>query len=665
MPKFGLTKEQRRCRPWGLPPIALRPDKTITDPLRGDVFLTRIERLIVDSPCFQRLRRIKQLGNTHFVYPGATHTRFSHVLGALRTAQDLLDVVLDQRHNRDSRYDIFNEWRSECRKPQGQRQPIEGKQLPDEQLGRPNARIAFQRQIGEAVVLCRLAALLHDLCHVPFGHTLEDELRLLTPHDENMPRFKHFWGQLDPKVRRWVGKDLKRRLEEVILSKHYEKELNERMADPLRFARDLVGNTICSDLMDYLPRDHYYAGLPMQLGKRFLEGSYVRALREPFFKGRFTIRLYRNNRLRHDVLTELQKYLRYRYELMERVLFHHAKLAADVMTVKLFEQWDDALREELEPAGYSNDSSLPSQGVGASTDVAPPNQGPQNDKAAVPSVQPPIPLTQVESTKTKGGPAKRRIEDTVRKMGDDELLAFLKRSAKSKTRKSEKWVAVKELAEALVNRRLFKRVARCTSVPHRAESIHLAFGSSTARQALEAKVAKFLDVEPWKIGLWIPEPGMKKKLAQVVVEDNSGACELSEYPIGSGRDIAESHKKLWSIDVYVHPSVRKSKEALSVLLALLAKEFQIPWDKPDFSEAMSIYKVAADHALRSIPLTQDLQTKLINDLEAKETKRAAAASPTLAALFQAAEAMARELFEEHLLKGGTRGGEPGLATGNS
>jgi hypothetical protein len=75
VPKWGLTAAQRRTRPWGLSSDALEPSKVITDPIHGDVFLTVLEQLFVDTEPFQRLRRIKQLGNTSL----STHARHTHV----------------------------------------------------------------------------------------------------------------------------------------------------------------------------------------------------------------------------------------------------------------------------------------------------------------------------------------------------------------------------------------------------------------------------------------------------------------------------------------------------------------------------------------------------------------------------------------------------------
>src|SRR5690242_5768851 len=97
MPKWGLTSAMRKLSPYGLDVELLAPAKIITDPIHGDIRLSELERRLVDSPSFQRLRRVKQLGSTHLVYPGATHTRFSHSLGAVVAAQMLFDIVLEQR----------------------------------------------------------------------------------------------------------------------------------------------------------------------------------------------------------------------------------------------------------------------------------------------------------------------------------------------------------------------------------------------------------------------------------------------------------------------------------------------------------------------------------------------------------------------------------------
>lgn len=64
-------------------------EKTIQDPVHGLIKLEDWQISIIDTPQFQRLRRIKQLGFANLVYPGANHTRFEHSLGAMHLASIL------------------------------------------------------------------------------------------------------------------------------------------------------------------------------------------------------------------------------------------------------------------------------------------------------------------------------------------------------------------------------------------------------------------------------------------------------------------------------------------------------------------------------------------------------------------------------------------------
>jgi hypothetical protein len=103
----------------------LEKSKVIRDPIHGDIFLSELEMMIVDSREFQRLRRIKQLGMTHIVYPSANHTRFEHSLGAMHVA----------------------------------------------------SRIANKLELSnEDAVKLRIGALLHDIGHGPLSHTSEELL---------------------------------------------------------------------------------------------------------------------------------------------------------------------------------------------------------------------------------------------------------------------------------------------------------------------------------------------------------------------------------------------------------------------------------------------------------------------------------------------------------
>ena len=102
----------------------------IRDPLHGVIFISPNERHIIDSQVFQRLRNIKQVGFADFAFPGATHTRYAHSLGAMHFASQIFDRIF----------------------PAGSLKEAELKRF---------------RQ------LVRLSALLHDLGHPPLSHTTE------------------------------------------------------------------------------------------------------------------------------------------------------------------------------------------------------------------------------------------------------------------------------------------------------------------------------------------------------------------------------------------------------------------------------------------------------------------------------------------------------------
>lgn len=112
-------------------------DHLIRDPVHRTIPISSDERRVVDHPLFQRLRRIKQTAFLNLIFPGATHDRFSHSLGVMHMA----GIVFDQ---------IADEFSSTF----GPR------------AFQPNQKDYFRR-------LIRLAALLHDVGHGPFSHSLE------------------------------------------------------------------------------------------------------------------------------------------------------------------------------------------------------------------------------------------------------------------------------------------------------------------------------------------------------------------------------------------------------------------------------------------------------------------------------------------------------------
>ena len=545
----------RRTRPWDLPEECLRPGKVITDPVHGDIYLNALEVAIVDTPPFQRLRKVRQLGTTYLVYPGATHTRFSHSLGALKVVQDLVDIVVDQRSGRDPAPDLFGQWEAEF----GQRTE-DGRYVLQ-----PDDVREFERRVAEVTVLGRLGALLHDFCHIPFGHSIEDDLGILPAHDKNQERFRKLWMRMPREVRRLIddAPELKGNLKRLIVSK----------ADNLPqakypFVDDLVGNTICADLLDYLRRDHLFTGLPLALGRRFEAGFYVLPDGDPLYQRRIVLRVHREGRERIDAITEILKHLRYRYELSERALVHHTKLAADAMVGKALEMWRDALWVELASDTLAGD--------GDAAPRWPAGLDPDTVKDALKSVG------------TRPGAIDRAVRDELVEVmtsrGDDGLLEYLRDLGDAprpgvQHRDIGRRDAVATLAASLEGRALYKRIAFQRHTRQDPMDFYDEHGGPDARRRIERRAARFAGVSPaWHVLVWLPYPEMRLKIAGVLVDDDKEIrrfADREEEGQRRGADIYAAHRALWGVSVYAHPRIREDQWTRDLVLASLAADLGI------------------------------------------------------------------------------------------
>jgi len=173
--------------------------KIINDPLYG--FITIPSELIFDiieTPIFQRLRRINQMGLADFVYPGALHTRFHHALGAMH----LMARTLDNLRDKDKGHEISNE------------------------------------EYESALV----AILLHDIGHGPFSHSLENILIRNTSHEELSLLImtelnKSFAGALSVAIDMFTA--------------NYSRP----------FFHQLISSQLDVDRLDYLNRDSFFTGV--------------------------------------------------------------------------------------------------------------------------------------------------------------------------------------------------------------------------------------------------------------------------------------------------------------------------------------------------------------------------------------------------------------------
>lgn len=576
MPEWGFTRITRQTRPYGLDPWWLEPGKVVTDPIHGDVFITRLEQTLLDTPPMQRLRRVRQLGTTHVAYPGATHTRFAHSLGAIQVVQALLDAVINQRNRTHAPADLFAEWETEAQIVVNESDQAKVLGGLAKELEEPLWRLLYRQWLAEATMLARLGALLHDVGHLPFGHTIEDDLRVLAPHDENQSRFEQIWKQVLKSCKDQIAREVKREelapgwkqarqalliplqpderlcldLRRLVLSKEKDKngnriDVSKEISYP--FAADMVGNTICADLLDYLQRDHVFSGLPISLGQRYISSFYITPrAKAGIYKRRMALLIHRNGRERKDIVTEILKHLRYRYELQERVLVHHTKLAADAMVGKMIELWLDGKRAELK--------------------ASPPEFKRLRKKV-------PAHFTFPDEDKREKDPLERTarwsLEDLFLRYGDDGVLEQIAHS------ESAKFTDASQLAKMLLDRTLYKPAAEALR-PAATDGLYKEFGSSQRRRDLEHGAAEHAELEhDWHVVLWIPDPDMRLKLAELLVDDGKGITQFKDKS-ERGSDIYAAHKDLWTISVFVHPTVTVSKTR--AVLAKLAKEMGVSWD---------------------------------------------------------------------------------------
>jgi len=172
----------------------------ITDPIHDFIRLNNTEQKIIDTPVFQRLRRIKQLSGAHLTYPGAQHTRFEHSLGVMHIAGMAANSLSSK----------------------GQMPAADADDI-------------------------RLAALLHDIGHGPFSHLFEEVL-------QKKKRITH----------EQIGKQiiLKSEIGDII-SKTTDKKKINRLAvgeGNKQFENEIISGALSADMMDYLLRDGYFTG---------------------------------------------------------------------------------------------------------------------------------------------------------------------------------------------------------------------------------------------------------------------------------------------------------------------------------------------------------------------------------------------------------------------
>jgi len=185
-------------------------EKYIRDPIHGYIEISPCAREIIDTPLFQRLRRVKQLSFSHLVYPGAEHSRFGHSLGVYHLAKRVNSYLL-----KDEKDEIKEEF---C-----------------------------------------LAGLLHDIGHHPFSHSFESILNQKNKNPKINYNHENYTQQIIKNTE--IG--------EIIENNGFSKNTVIKLLGGsyvkkprLQFLNELISSELDLDRLDYLLRDSYYCGVP-------------------------------------------------------------------------------------------------------------------------------------------------------------------------------------------------------------------------------------------------------------------------------------------------------------------------------------------------------------------------------------------------------------------
>jgi uncharacterized protein len=180
----------------------------VRDPIWKHIYVSRSLLKIIEQEQFQKLDRIRQLGPAALVYPGATHTRRSHSLGVFHLSRRLITTLV--RKNRDM-------------------------------------EISME---GVKAFLC--AALLHDIGHYPFAHSLKD----LHVEAHEALAARQILSDFAPVIRESLGIEPEAAAAIIDKGTRYSGGVN------VGFFRKILSGVLDPDKLDYLNRDAFYCGVP-------------------------------------------------------------------------------------------------------------------------------------------------------------------------------------------------------------------------------------------------------------------------------------------------------------------------------------------------------------------------------------------------------------------
>ena len=249
----------------------------IRDPIHGLIEFSEREKKLIDTPVFQRLRRIRQLAMAFLVYPSALHTRFDHSIGVMHIVGRICTKLKELESNGINDQDIE---------------------------------------------LMRFAALIHDIGHGPFSHVSED---LLEKHARNQTGIGETREkiheqitvdiiQTDPEIKSILNDDER----DFVIKLIKEKDIRD-------WRRNVISSELDADKMDYLLRDSYFAGV--KYGQYDLE-QVIESCR--ISKDRNATSLVISDK----GIYALEQLLLARYHMTQQVYWHRVSLISNQMIIR-------------------------------------------------------------------------------------------------------------------------------------------------------------------------------------------------------------------------------------------------------------------------------------------------------------------------------------------
>jgi hypothetical protein len=198
------------------------PHYRVRCPIHGFIHFSPNERRIIDHPIYRRLRHVRQLALTEYLYPGANHTRFEHSLGVMEVATRAFDSLAAKHGDR----------------MEATFQQVAGME---------------ENTMQKARQFLRIAALLHDVGHAAFSHAAEDVVQKTAKHEALSVEVIKSPYHLGTLLKEKYGQECVEFVPLLIESAD--------LPPQLRLLRDLISSQMDADRTDYLLRDAYHCGV--------------------------------------------------------------------------------------------------------------------------------------------------------------------------------------------------------------------------------------------------------------------------------------------------------------------------------------------------------------------------------------------------------------------